>query len=192
MNFLCIKNSNEKILITDKKTIASSIKRDMKLVIQINYYEKDCRSSGTFISYLLNIVIRKPIKTVVKNMSANRKNNTISVVQDDYFATHHHEDGHHSHQESAMIPLSQSSTITQSSEKYLSLKSSSSSQTKKQADNPRDSFAIPYLNDYATIAWAYDLSSHPELLMATYHLKSDTQLNKSVLQRYKTVSDLNK
>ncbi|KAA6373605.1 MAG: hypothetical protein EZS28_030870 [Streblomastix strix] len=114
------------------------------------------------------------------------------MPHEDHFATHHHEDGDHSHQESAIIPLSQSSTITQSSEKYLSFKSSSSSLTKKYADNARDSFAIPYINDYATYVWAYDLSSHPELLMATYPLKSNTQLNKSVVKRYKTVSDLDK
>ncbi|KAA6376532.1 MAG: hypothetical protein EZS28_027938 [Streblomastix strix] len=89
-----------------------------------------------------------------------------------------------------MIPLSQSSTITQSSEKSLSLKSSSSSLTKKYADIPRDSFEIPYINDYPTYIWAYDLSSHPELLMATYPLKPNTQLNKSVVKPYKTVSDL--
>ncbi|KAA6361850.1 MAG: hypothetical protein EZS28_042624 [Streblomastix strix] len=89
-----------------------------------------------------------------------------------------------------MIPLIQSSTITQSSDKYVSHKSSSSSLTKKQADNAQDSFAIPYINDYATYVWAYDLSSHPELLMATYPLKSNTQLNKSVVKRYKTSQDV--
>ncbi|KAA6381115.1 MAG: hypothetical protein EZS28_023355, partial [Streblomastix strix] len=57
-------------------------------------------------------------------------------------------------------------------------------------DIPRDSFEIPYINDYPTYVWAYDLSSHPELLMATYPLKSNTQLNKSVVKPYKTVSDL--
>ncbi|KAA6380297.1 MAG: hypothetical protein EZS28_024176 [Streblomastix strix] len=89
-----------------------------------------------------------------------------------------------------MIPLSQSNTISQSSEKYLYLKSSSSSLTKKHADNPQDSFQIPYINDYPTYVWAPDLSSHPELLMATYPLKLNTQLNKSVVKPYKTVSDL--
>ncbi|KAA6369879.1 MAG: hypothetical protein EZS28_034596 [Streblomastix strix] len=54
----------------------------------------------------------------------------------------------------------------------------------------RDRFEIPYINDYATYVWAYDLSSHPELLMATYPLKPNTQLNKSVVKPYKTVSDL--
>ncbi|KAA6369591.1 MAG: hypothetical protein EZS28_034882 [Streblomastix strix] len=91
-----------------------------------------------------------------------------------------------------MIPLSQSRTITQSSEKYLYLKSSSTSLTKKYADNPRDSFEIPYINDYPTYVWAYDLSSHLELLMATYTLKSNTQLYKSVVKPYKIVSDLDK
>ncbi|KAA6372845.1 MAG: hypothetical protein EZS28_031628 [Streblomastix strix] len=105
-----------------------------------------------------------------------------------HFATPYH--SVHSHQESAMIPLSQSCTITQSSERYLYLKSSSSSLTKTCADNPRDSFEIPYINDYPTYVWAYDLSSHPELLMATYPLKSNTRLNKSVVKPYKIVSDL--
>ncbi|KAA6363224.1 MAG: hypothetical protein EZS28_041250 [Streblomastix strix] len=75
-------------------------------------------------------------------------------------------------------------------ERYLYLKSSSSSLTKTCADIPRDSFEIPYIIDYPTYIWAYDLSSHPELLMATYPLKSNTQLNKSVVKPYKTVSDL--
>ncbi|KAA6359549.1 MAG: hypothetical protein EZS28_044924 [Streblomastix strix] len=58
------------------------IPRDMKIIIQINCYEKDCRSSGTFFSYFLNIVIRIPIKTVVKNMNANRMKKIISIVLD--------------------------------------------------------------------------------------------------------------
>ncbi|KAA6371764.1 MAG: hypothetical protein EZS28_032710 [Streblomastix strix] len=74
--------------------------------------------------------------------------------------------------------------------KSLSLTSSSSSLTIKYADNPRDSFEIPYINDYPTYVWAYDLSSHLELLMATYPLKPNIQLNKSVVKPYKTVSDL--
>ncbi|KAA6390994.1 MAG: hypothetical protein EZS28_013481 [Streblomastix strix] len=91
-----------------------------------------------------------------------------------------------------MVPLSQFSAITQSSDKYISLKSSSSSLINEYADNSRDSFAIPYLNDYATYIWVYDLSSYPQFLIATSPLNSNTQLNKSVLNPYKTVSDLDK
>ncbi|KAA6384264.1 MAG: hypothetical protein EZS28_020210 [Streblomastix strix] len=89
-----------------------------------------------------------------------------------------------------MIPLSQTSTIIQSSEKSLSLKAALLLQLKKHADNPRHSFEISYMNDYPTYIWAYDLSLHPELLMATYPLKPNTQLNNSVVKPYKTVSDL--
>ncbi|KAA6387765.1 MAG: hypothetical protein EZS28_016711 [Streblomastix strix] len=64
------------------------------------------------------------------------------------------------------------------------------SNQKTWADMPRDSFEIPYINDYPTYIWAYDLSSHPELLMATYPLKPNIQLNKSVVKPYKTVSNL--
>ncbi|KAA6381671.1 MAG: hypothetical protein EZS28_022803, partial [Streblomastix strix] len=106
--------------------------------------------------------------------------------------TPHHLGDHsvHSHLGSPMLQISQSGTLGQTSEISLSLKSSSSSLSKTYADIPRDSFEIPYVNDYPTYVWAPDLSSHPELLMATYPLKPNTQLNKSVLKPYKTVSDL--
>ncbi|KAA6380285.1 MAG: hypothetical protein EZS28_024188 [Streblomastix strix] len=66
------------------------------------------------------------------------------------------------------------------------------SNQKTCADIPRYSFEIPYINDYPTYVWAYDLSLHPELLMTTYPLKPNTQLNKSAVKPYKTVSDLDK
>ncbi|KAA6394287.1 MAG: hypothetical protein EZS28_010183, partial [Streblomastix strix] len=108
--------------------------------------------------------------------------------------TPHHLGNHsvHSHLGSSMLLINQQGTLGQTSEKTVSLKSSSSSLSKAYADIPRDSFEIPYINDYPTYVWAPDLSSHPELLMATYPLKSNTQLNKSVLKPYKTVSDLDK
>ncbi|KAA6400782.1 MAG: hypothetical protein EZS28_003686, partial [Streblomastix strix] len=106
--------------------------------------------------------------------------------------TPHHLGDHsvHSHLGSPMLPLSQQSTLGQSSEKSLSLKNDGSSLSKTWADIPRDSFEITYVNDYPTYVWAPDLSSHPELLMATYPLKPNIQLNKSVLKPYKTVLDL--
>ncbi|KAA6361869.1 MAG: hypothetical protein EZS28_042604, partial [Streblomastix strix] len=106
--------------------------------------------------------------------------------------TPHHLGDHsvHSHLGSPMLPLSQQGTLGQSSEKSLSLKNDGSSLSKTYADIPRDSFEIPYVNDYPTYVWAPDLSSHPELLMATYPLKPNIQLNKSVVKPYKTVLDL--
>ncbi|KAA6381418.1 MAG: hypothetical protein EZS28_023055 [Streblomastix strix] len=167
-------------------------------------------SEGEEIGYILNPVLEEVPEQFHQHLGAQK--HVIRVLTKEHRAHNahhhhphhphhhiHHENGHHSglhnviphhfgdysvhsHQGSLMLPLSQSGTVSQSTEKSQSLKSSSSSLTKKYADNARDSFAVPYINDYATYIWAYNLSSHPELLMAAYPLKSNTQLNKSLVR----------
>ncbi|KAA6389857.1 MAG: hypothetical protein EZS28_014618 [Streblomastix strix] len=147
------------------------------------------------IGYILNTILEEEPKQFHQHLGEQKR--TLRMLTNEHehgdHSVAHHLDGHHSHGHHSVTHHldghhSGHHCITSHHLGDYSVQSHLGSPFHSLSYS--DSFEIPYVNDYPTYVCAYDLSSHPELLMATYPLKPNTQLNKSVVKPYKTVSDL--